>query len=46
MLALEELMASIRVAKMEEMMKVRDKLTKLENSLSFTLENEDLEPHV
>lgn len=46
MLALEELMTSIRGAKKEEMMRVRDKLTKLEMSLSFSLENEELDPHI
>jgi hypothetical protein len=45
-LYLEELMSELRSARKEEVLEVRNKLTKLEMSLSFRLENEDCEPHM
>jgi hypothetical protein len=45
-LMMEDVMAAIRVAKREELFLVRPKLIKLEDHLSFTLEQEDLEPHM
>lgn len=45
-LYLEELMDVLRTAKKQEMLEMRNKLTKLEMSLSFRLENGQLEPHI
>lgn len=45
-LAFEELLASMRSAKKEEMIKLRGKLTKLEMNCSFAIESEDLDPHI
>jgi hypothetical protein len=39
---MEDVMAAIRVAKKEELFLVRPKLIKLEDHLSFTLEQEEL----
>ena len=41
-LMMEDVMAAIRVAKKEELFLVRPKLIKLEDHLSFTLEQEEL----
>ena len=45
-LSLEELMEGIRTASNKERLDVRDKLTKLEMSLSFRLETEELDTHI
>jgi hypothetical protein len=43
---LEELMTAMHNAKKEEMIRIRDKLMKLEMNLTFSLEKEEIEPHL
>jgi hypothetical protein len=43
---LEELISELRFAKKEEVLDVRNKLMKLEMNLMFSLENEEIEPHL
>lgn len=43
---MEEVMNAIKFAKRDDILQFRSKLLKLESSLSFKLEEENLEPHL